>query len=150
MPPSNEGKSEEDGPRTQRMPQVIHLAPTFQVDSPSKPFVIEDLTGFEVIKGRYTLTISIKNSDENLVAGERIDSSRGPVFGRQSIPNSKDMEHNNAHVHLGKSTVRCEPWDRDVAQASSLFKSPSKLSDITFSDDKGNETDEFERVRISL
>lgn len=58
MPPI-ERESRQDDDQAIRMPDVIHLAPTIQVDSPIDPVIIEDLTGYEVSGFEYHLSDGI-------------------------------------------------------------------------------------------
>lgn len=150
-----EKESREDQATGRRMPDVIHLAPTLQVDSPIEPVIIEDMTGYEVIKGRYSLVITIKKSEENLVDGERIDADvPSPLPPEQQKFNQFCIQDNpqRQRTSVRKKKLHREPRHRDVAQAFSLlWSTTSSLSDITFPDQKDSNAQwEFERVRMSL
>ena len=144
----NQAPSRERAPSG--MPAVIHLAPTVQVDSPTEPFVIEDLTGYEVVKGRYSLAVLSNNLEENLIVGERLDANATLSLQDQHEGSNDECREEGPQISAERTDRQDEPTYRDVTRAFSLLRSTSKLSDITFSEDKGDNQSAFECVRISL
>ena len=144
----NQSPSRERAPSG--MPAVIHLAPTVQVDSPTEPFVIEDLTGYEVVKGRYSLAVLSNNLEENLIVGERLDANATLSLQDQHEGSNDECREEGPQISAERTDHQDEPTYRDVTRAFSLLRSTSKLSDITFSEDKGDNQSAFACVRISL
>lgn len=97
----------------------------------------------QAIKGRYFLVInklghtadSEGEKRDSLVQGERLDPT----------PHPREDPSQQSATFLSKKTSKHE-----VAQAFSLLKSSSNLSDITFTDEKEKNKGDFERVRLAL
>lgn len=146
MPPIYR-ESRQDQDCSGRMPDVIHLAPTLEVDcpvdSPEEPVIIEDLTGYEVVKGRYYLVIR-SSQTEYLIEGERMDI--GVLLPQKANPKREDPTRQS---HSRKQKQNREAKHREVTQAFSMLRPSSDLSEITL-DEKNTQLIEFEQQRISL
>jgi hypothetical protein len=131
---------------TSRMPDVIHLAPTLHVHSPNEPLIIEDLTGYEIIKGTYYLVITVEQSEENLVMGQRLGPMVLPSSSLHQPSQNQDSERRQ------RPFLEPELKYGDVTKAISLLRLPHNLSDITFMEENecGPPESSFERVRMSL
>ena len=76
-----EARDDENYHDNARMPDIIHLGPAFQVNSVAneKPLIIEDMTGYEVIRGRFQIFVGREEAmPDSLIRGERIEPSFEP------------------------------------------------------------------------
>lgn len=124
-----------------RMPEVIHLAPSFHVNSPEKPVIIEDITGYEILKGRYNIFVGRDEAsrEASLLFGERVDATF-PCYD------------NNTPLSSEQSTITDKHGEKNVVtQALSILRSSSNLSEITLLEETEEAAPaEFEHIRLSL
>jgi hypothetical protein len=126
-----------------RMPEVIHLAPSFQVNSPVEPVIIEDTTGYEILRGRYNIFVGRDQAcrESSLLFGERVDA----ILQVSSYDN-------NTQLSKEQSTIIDKHGEKyAVTQAMSILRSSSNLSEITLPEETEEAAPaEFESIRISL
>ena len=127
------------------MPKLITLGQAFQVDSTTKPMIIEDMTGYEVIRGRFKIIVAREASmPETLVHGEQIcqepptKTKRIERSGFRDFPAACRFEK----VDAGQKVV--------VAQAQSILKTNSLMSDVTFGKEDEIEEADFQQERLIL
>ena len=148
-----------------RLPKTIHCGPAFQTSN-LEPTIIEDMTGYEVIHGRFQIFVGrgvgIGSMPDSLVHGEPIESTLaleptpkrvriGGAPGRGYHPPSPSTHHHHQqqlhHHHINNNRKK---ETEIVTQAMSLLQSGSNMSEITFADEEAMERDDFKPERISL
>jgi hypothetical protein len=133
-------ESREDECQNQ-MPEIIHLAPTFHVNSLENPVIIEDITGYEILEGRYNIFVGRDEASQesSILFGERVDAT---------FP----CNYNNTPLSCEQSTTIDKHREKDVVtQALSMLRSSSNLSEITLPEETDKAAPaEFERIRLSL
>ena len=139
-----EARDDENYHDNARMPDIIHLGPAFQVNSVAneKPLIIEDMTGYEVIRGRFQIFVGREEAmPDSLIRGERIEPSFEP---------HKKRMHREGTETLSPLVNKNNNEKTEVAQAFSLLRSSSNMSDITFEEKDEINKNEFERERLAL
>lgn len=137
-----------------KMPETIHLATSFHVDSSNQknPFmIVEDVNGYEAIFGQFHVYVGVGRekieSPDSFVHAEQIEAPRGEAqedwLGPLSPHISSTKKKQGNKKNSLSSTV-------PMARVLSLLRSSSDLSDITFTDETENNKTHFEKVRLSL
>ena len=139
-----------NAPPTFKMPQTIHCGPAFQTSN-TKSTIIEDTTGYEVIRGRFQIFVGRDATSNSLVHGERIESTSTmePPTKRVHREGNAGRGHHHHNQHLIRNRNH-EKSQNNVAQAFSLLKSASNMSDITFADEDYIDEADFEPERLVL
>lgn len=135
-----------------RMPQTIHCGPAFQTSNTNLGDIIEDTTGYEVIRGRFQIFVGRDATSNSLIHGEPIESipaMEPPTKRVQRAGTAGRGQHHYHNQHL-ISKRNHEKSQEVVIQAFSLLKSGSNMSDITFADEDYIDHADFEPERLVL